>query len=160
MMKKLFLIFLLVVLPFSFLVSCKEKENIKTDSFPAAVNIEENNKKLHLFINGEEYDVAWEDNASVGALISLAEKNEITVKGNLYGNFEQVGAIGQNLPSSDRRLTTNSGDIMLYSGDKIVVFYGSNTWEYTPLGKIRSKTEAELTALLSADSVTIKISYY
>ena len=107
-MKKLLLIFLFVLLPFSILVSCKEKADIKTDSVPATVNKEGNNKKLHLFINDEEYDVAWEDNTSVAALLSLAENKEIMIEATLYGSFEQVGSIGQNLPSSDRRLTTNS----------------------------------------------------
>jgi hypothetical protein len=51
----------------------------------------------------------------------------------MYGGFEQVGSIGQSIARDDEQITTSSGDIALYSGDQIVIFYGSNTWAYTSL---------------------------
>ena len=77
----------------------------------------------------------------------------------MYGGFEQVGSVGTALPQDDVQTTTSAGDIDLYAGDQMVVFYGSNTWAYTRLGHISDKTAEELTALLSNDSVTITLIY-
>ena len=51
-----------------------------------------------------------------------------------------MGALGQDLPTSDRQTTTRAGDIVLYQGNQIVIFYGSNAWSYTRLGKIDDLT--------------------
>jgi hypothetical protein len=75
----------------------------------------------------------------------------------MYGGFEQVGSIGQAISRDDKQTTTEPGDIVLYSGNQIVVFYGSNSWAYTRLGKI-DLTEKELKDLLSNGDVTITLS--
>jgi hypothetical protein len=93
--------------------------------------------------------VAWEDNASVEALKALATEG-LTIEMSMYGGFEQVGSIGQSLPRSDAQTTTASGDIVLYSGNQLVVFYGSNSWAYTRLGHITDQTPAQMKALLDA----------
>ena len=90
------------------------------------------NMKLTLKINDIEVDVIWTDNDSVRALQNLA-KDGLTINMSKYGGFEQVGSIGSTLPSSDTRITTNPGDIVLYSSNQIVIFYDSNTWSYTKL---------------------------
>ena len=74
----------------------------------------------------------------------------------MYGGFEQVGAIGQKLPATDSQITTQAGDVVLYAGDKLVVFYGSNSWAYTKLGKI-DKIAREMKDLLGDHDVTIEI---
>lgn len=74
-----------------------------------------------------------------------------------YGGFEQVGSIGSTLPSADTRITTNSGDIVLYSSNQIVLFYDSNTWSYTKLGHI-NLSKSELTDLLGDEDVVITLS--
>ena len=101
--------------------------------------------------------VDWEDNESVEALKELAAE-DLTIEMSMYGGFEQVGAIGQGLPCSDTQTTTASGDIVLYSGDQLVVFYGSNSWAYTRLGKIIDKTPEEMEELLGNGDVTITLS--
>lgn len=113
---------------------------------------------LKLAINGEELAVTWEDNDSVKALFALAEDGPLTVPMSMYGGFEQVGDIGRRLPSSDAHTTTSPGDIVLYSGDSIVVFYGSNSWAYTRLGRITGKTAGELSELLGGGDVTLTLS--
>ena len=75
----------------------------------------------------------------------------------MYGGFEQVGAIGQNLPRDDSQTTTKAGDIVLYSGNQIVVFYGSNSWAYTRLGHITDKSAQQMADLLGRGDVTITI---
>ena len=101
--------------------------------------------------------VAWEDNASVAALAALAVEG-LTIEMSMYGGFEQVGAIGQNLPRSDAQTTTASGDIVLYSGDQLVMFYGSNSWAYTRLGHIIDQTPAQMKELLGNGDVTVTLS--
>ncbi len=111
--------------------------------------------EILLSINGTEVPVIWEDNDSVKELAQIADDG-LTIEMSMYGGFEQVGPIGQSITSNDEQTTTVPGDIMLYSGDQIVIFYGSNTWAYTSLGKI-DLPEQEITALLSNGDVKICI---
>ncbi len=106
-----------------------------------------------LKINGEEYPVEWENNESVEALKALCP---LTVKLSMYGGFEQVGSLGKSLPKNDEQTTTNYGDIVLYSGNQIVIFYGSNSWAYTRLGPILADKEIMEETLGNGD-VTIEL---
>ena len=110
---------------------------------------------MHMKINEVPVSVEWEDNETVKA---LTEKLPISVKMSMYGRFEQVGSLGRSLPRNDKRITTHAGDIVLYSGNQIVVFYGSNTWAYTKLGRITGKTQSELADLLGKSDAVITIS--
>ena len=110
-----------------------------------------------LTINGEVVSVEWEDNESVEALMDLVSKEPLSIQMSMYGGFEQVGSIGTSLPRNDIQTTTEAGDIVLYSGDQIVVFYGSNSWAYTRLGRITDKDEDELAKMLGKEDVTISI---
>ena len=92
------------------------------------------------------------------ALMELAEEGPVTIQMSMYGGFEQVGPIGTSLPRNDVQTTTESGDIVLYSGNQIVVFYGSNSWAYTRLGHITDQASEGLTALLGNGAVTLTIS--
>jgi outer membrane lipoprotein-sorting protein len=109
-------------------------------------------------IGDTKVNVEWEDNQAVEALRDMAKDGDITIQMSMYGGFEQVGSIGQSLPRDDKQTTTSSGDIVLYSGNQMVVFYGSNSWSYTRLGHISDKDEAEMADLLSNGDVTITIS--
>ncbi|MBR2742268.1 MAG: hypothetical protein IKD89_01620 [Clostridia bacterium] len=113
---------------------------------------------LILKIDGQEVYVAWEDNESVTALREFAEEAPIAIQMSMYGGFEQVGPIGTSLPRDDVQTTTEAGDIMLYSGNQIVVFYGSNSWAYTRLGRIDGLNSSELTSLLGNGAVELIIS--
>jgi len=118
---------------------------------------EEEASMMKMKINDTPVTVAWEDNESVAALKDLA-MNGLTIQMSMYGGFEQVGSIGRHLPSSDVQTSTSSGDIVLYSSNQLVVFYGSNSWAYTRLGHITDKTPEEMQALLSNGDVTITLS--
>ena len=109
-----------------------------------------------LTIGDREVPVTWEDNDSVSDLKVLAQDG-LTIEMSMYGGFEQVGPIGRSITRNDSQTTTSSGDIVLYSGDQIVIFYGSNSWSYTRLGKI-SLSENEMKDLLSNGDVTITFS--
>ena len=109
-----------------------------------------------LKINDTLVDATFYDNASVKELKKLA-KDTLVISVHMYGGFEQVGSIGHRLPSSDQELTTDYGDIVLYSSNQLVIFYGSNTWSYTKLGHIHLSKE-ELKALLSNGDVVATLS--
>lgn len=113
---------------------------------------------MTMMIDGTKVNVEWEDNQAVKRLRDMAKDGDITIQMSMYGGFEQVGSIGQSLPRDDKQTTTRSGDIVLYSGNQMVVFYGSNSWSYTRLGHISDKDEAEMADLLSQGDVKITIS--
>ena len=108
---------------------------------------------MTLSIDGKEMPVTWEDNASVNELKEICP---LKVNMSMYGGFEQVGSIGQSISRDDKQITTEFGDIVLYSGNQIVVFYGSNSWAYTKLGHI-DLSEEELTQLLGNGDVVLEI---
>lgn len=114
---------------------------------------------MHLFIGSTEISVEWEDNESVNALIELVKAEPLIIDMSTYGGFEQVGALGTSLPRDDKQMTAEAGDVVLYSGNRLVIFYGSNSWAYTRLGRVADKTAAEMAELLGSGNVTITISY-
>ena len=115
-------------------------------------------KTLKMKIDGATVTVDWEENESVAALAELVKEKPLTIRMSMYGGFEQVGPLGTNLPRSDVQTTTQAGDIVLYSGNQIVVFYGSNSWSYTRLGHITDKTATQMKDLLGNENVAIEIS--
>ena len=119
--------------------------------------VQEGDNDMQMMIGETPVTVAWEDNASVEALKALAAEG-LTIDMSMYGGFEQVGSIGQSLPRDDQQTTTTSGDIVLYSGNQLVVFYGSNSWAYTRLGHITDQTPEQMKALLGSGDVTITLS--
>ena len=116
----------------------------------------EKDANMIMTIGNTKVDVSWEDNDSVRELRELASSG-ITIQMSMYGGFEQVGSIGQSVTRNDKQTTTEPGDIVLYSGNQLVVFYGSNSWSYTRLGKINLSDE-ELENLLGNGDVTITLS--
>ena len=134
-------------------VAVDDELNVQIEQISVKDINEEAGDGMILKINGEEYPVEWESNESVGA---LKEMCPLTVKMSMYGGFEQVGSLGSSLPRNDEQTTTNYGDIVLYSGDQIVIFYGSNSWAYTRLGHILADKEIMEEALGNGD-VTIDL---
>ena len=112
---------------------------------------------IHLGINGEDLPVIWENNASVEELKQLA-RGGMKILMSKYGGFEQVGDLGAELSRNDVQMTTDPGDIVLYSGDQIVIFYGSNSWAYTKLGRL-NLTQEELEKILGGEDVELSLFY-
>ena len=113
--------------------------------------------ELELAVDGRPLEAIWEDNASVEALKALAVGGlELTAEP--YGGFEQVAALPERIVRDDRQTTAQPGDIMLYNGSSIVLFYGLNSWSYTRLGRISGLDEAELAELFGGGGVTLTLS--
>ena len=118
---------------------------------------EERDTELKMMIGDTPVTVEWEDNETVEALKEAVKTEPLTVQMSMYGGFEQVGSLNMTLPRNDVQTTTSAGDIVLYAGDQLVVFYGSNSWAYTRLGHVSDKTQQELTELLSNGDVTVTL---
>ena len=131
------------VLPLLILTSCIPNSNSSSTS----TKKEENMK---LSIDNQELDVTWEDNDSVKALKGILP---LTINMHEYGGFEQTGSIGQSIVKNDSQIDVVPGDIVLYSGNAISVFYSTSSWSYTRLGHI-TLNKNELNALLNKESVT------
>ena len=150
MSLKRVLLFSLCILVLSGLVGCREKEITDKST------IDDEEAYMKLYFNDTEIPVIWEDNQTVQELMEEADNGDIVVQMALYSDNEQVGSLEKSYTKNDEQITTYSGDIVLYSGDKIVVFYGSNSWAYTRLGKMNIP-EDDVTELLSNGDITLKI---
>ena len=113
-------------------------------------------KDMKLYIDDEELEISWEDNDSVNALKQILP---ISINMHNYGGFEQTGLIGQSIVRNDKQIDVIPGDIVLYNGNQISVFYNASSWSYTKLGHIKNKTNEELNDLLNKDSVTFVLSF-
>ena len=98
------------------------------------------------------------DNSSSRALVELLEKDSITIDMHDYGNFEKVGSLPSSLPRNDTQITTEPGDIILYQGNQITIYYDTNSWNFTLLGKFDGITKAELKKILGKGNVTAVLS--
>ncbi len=94
------------------------------------------------------------DNSSAMAFYELLEKGPVTIRMTDYGNFEKVGPLGTKLPRNDTQITTQAGDIILYQGNQITIYYDTNSWNFTRLGKVDEVTQAELKKILGKGDVT------
>ena len=109
-------------------------------------------------INDELFDVKLENNSATQELVKELKKGNVTVNASEYGGFEKVGDLGFSLPTSDENIGTAPGDIVLYQGDKISLFYGSHSWSYTKLGKIDNVDSNKLKEVLGFGDVTLEFS--
>ena len=96
--------------------------------------------KMNVQIGDHTFTATLEDNQAVAELVEMMEEGSVTITLNDYGGFEKVGSLGRSLTTSNSQTTTTAGDIVLYNGNNIVMFYGSNSWSYTRLGKIDDLT--------------------
>lgn len=114
--------------------------------------------KISLTIGDKTMTATLVDNAATRELTALLSQDPVTIEMDDYGGFEKVGALPQSLPTSNSQITTQPGDIMLYQGRNMVIFYGSNSWSYTRLGKIDGATEESLRQFLGNGSVSVRLS--
>ena len=92
--------------------------------------------KMNVQVGGGSFTATLESNSAVDALIEMMKDEPVVIQMSDYSGFEKVGSLGASLPASNSQTTTHAGDIVLYNGNQIVIFYGSNSWSYTRLGKI------------------------
>ena len=122
-------------------VSIEERETIDWDE---AANAIEPVPTLAIAANGKVFYAHLENNASAQALIEKLSSGAIEVEMHDYGHFEKVGPLPWDLPRTDETITTEPGDVILYQGNQITIYYDQNTWDFTRLAKIEYVTREEL----------------
>ena len=119
------------------------------------VSGDESMDMIKIKINDEAFDVKLENNSATQQLVKELEKGNITVNATEYGGFEKVGDLGLSLPIADENINTSPGDIVLYQGNQISLFYGSHSWSYTKLGKIENIDSNQLKEVLGSGNATL-----
>lgn len=119
-------------------------------------NIKKKEREAMLLeVNGYTFEVELENNTSAKALKEYVSKEKRTLSLDDYGNFEKVGNLGITLPRNDETITTKEGDLILYSGNKLCLYYNQNTWDFTKLGHIKDTTH--LKEVLGKGSVQVTL---
>lgn len=113
--------------------------------------------KMYITIDGKTQCVTLADNIATKALVEKLKQAPVTVTLNSSGGFEIWGTLGFSLPTSNQQMTAQPGDVVLYNGNNICLFYGSNPWSYTRLGKIEGLSESELRTFLKAGESNISV---
>lgn len=169
-------VIMVVIIAISFTMNDKEKSTIEDSS---NINITEeynanhttnkmnniNNSierkedmKLYLKVNNEILTVTLENNSSVDELLEKLKEQDITINMQDYANFEKVGSLGFNLTRNDQQITTEAGDIILYQGNQFVIYYDTNSWNFTKLGYIDNINQEDLKQILGRGNVTVVLS--
>ena len=107
--------------------------------------------------NGRTFYAHFSENSSADALIERLGTGEITVSMHDYGGFEKVGELPWELPRNDLSITTQPGDVILYQGNQITVYYDENTWSFTKLAHIENITGAELLGVFGEGDVDVTL---
>jgi len=113
---------------------------------------------IYAHVNGKVLKILAAENSSADAFLDLLKAGDVTVDMHDYGSFEKVGSLGTSLPRNDEQITTEPGDVILYQGDQITIYYDVNSWSFTRLGKVQDLSQAELKEILGDGNVTITFS--
>ena len=135
-----------------------EKQVTDSKASTKRQNKEEEIDMIKIKVNNNVLDVKLEENEATKSLVERLKNGNITIKANEYGGFEKVGDLGFSLPRNDTSITTSAGDIVLYQGNQISLFYNSNSWSYTKLGKVKNVSSKELKNILGSGDVTLVLS--
>lgn len=152
MTKMTFIHRLMMLVTALVIISCSSDETQAQTS-----NNETMTQKMYITIGDKTASVTLADNSATQALVEKLQQAPVTVTLNSSGGFEIWGPLGFSLPTSNERINAQPGDVILYSGDNICIFYGTNSWTYTRLGKIDNMTASELTTFLKAGENSISV---
>ena len=130
---------------------------ISDETQAQTTNYETMTTKMYITIDGRTEAVTLANNSATQALVAKLQEASVTVTLNSSGGFEIWGALGFSLPTSNEQVNAQPGDIVLYNGNNICIFYGTNSWNYTRLGKIDGLSESELRTFLKACESNISV---
>lgn len=139
------------------IIEATATEEVRPEPTQEISNVMETNT-MNITIGDRVLTATLAENSSVDALKQALSAGPITVDMRDYANMEKVGSLGMNLPTNDQQITTEAGDIILYQGGALVIYYAPNSWSFTRLGKIDNITAQELKAILGGGNVTVVLS--
>ncbi len=173
-MKQIMAILALIV---SFLSGCASDTEPETElnetSVTSEITVDTNNKAvsdtavknekseeniMYIKIGDNTLTAELADNSSADALKEMLSEGSVTIEMSDYANFEKVGDLGKSLPRNDEQITTEAGDLILYQGNSFVIYYDTNSWNFTRLGKIKDVSADELKNILGDGDVTVTLS--
>ncbi|WP_406538114.1 cyclophilin-like fold protein [Fibrobacter sp.] len=114
--------------------------------------------KLKIRMNDTTFTATFEDNSSAKALVEFLQQGEMTLDMHDYGSFEKVADLPKSFPRNDKQIDTDAGDIILYQGNSITIYYDKNSWNFTRLGKIDNVNKARLKQILGEGNATVTFS--
>ncbi len=172
-MKKLSLVFILIFMIIG-TVGCsanfsdgKESQTVDStntqqskstdESDETTKNISDDEQMLYIKVGDSVLEAELSDNSSSEALVELLKKSDITINMSDYADFEKVGELGASLPTNDEQITTKAGDLILYQGNKFVIYYDTNSWNLTKLGEIKNVSQSELKSILGDSDITVTL---
>ena len=129
-----------------------------SDTQPGTSPSEGEETMLYITVNGTTLTATLANNSSAEAFRELLANGPCTIQMSDYGNFEKVGPLGQSLPTNNQQITTEAGDIILYQGNQITIYYDRNSWNFTRLGKINGVTSQQLRDILGSGDVSVTFS--
>ncbi len=155
-MKKLLTPIFVAIIICLFIVGCSKPSS----SIPPVTDDDKDKEEItgmYITINENKLKVTLAENSSVDALVEILKENDITYTADDYGGFEKVGNIGYTLPRNDTQINTQAGDVILYQGNNICLYYGENSWSFTRIGRIEGYTQENLRTLLCAGEGSVQV---
>jgi hypothetical protein len=113
---------------------------------------------IYAHVNGKILKILAAENSSAEAFLDLLKAGDVTIEMHDYGSFEKVGALGTTLPRNDEQITTEPGDVILYQGNQVTIYYDVNSWSFTRLGKVQGLSQAELKEILGTGNAAVTFS--
>ena len=114
--------------------------------------------KIQIAVGDATLTAVPEENPSADAFLALLQEGPITVQMSDYGGMEKVGPLGTDLPRSDSQIHVDAGDVILYQGNQITIYYGTNSWNFTKLATIEGATKESLLDVLGHGDVVVTFS--
>ncbi len=162
----------MLIISLAVLSACETSKNVNVEEETSETTVTESEKvtgnideedvmaKIGVEINGEIFTVEMEDNSSAVALTQKLADGDLSLKLSEYGGFEKVGDLPWTLERNDEKITTSPGDVILYQGNKITIYYAENTWDFTKLGKIVGADEDRFNKLMTQDEINVRFFVY
>lgn len=130
----------------------------KEETVPGISQSSQTSDMLKIEIGQEIFTATLANNSSVDALKELLKDGPLTLKMSDYAGMEKGADLGVTLPQNNQQMNTTAGDIILYQGRTLVIYYDTNSWSLTPIGKINDLDEALLKETLGSGDVTVTFS--
>lgn len=125
--------------------------------YESSDNLNADEYTLYIKVGDSVLEAELSDNSSSEALVELLKKSDITINMSDYADFEKVAELGASLPTNDEQITTKAGDLILYQGNKFVIYYDTNSWSLTKLGEIKNVSQSELKSILEGSDITVTL---
>ena len=149
---------LLLALMLLLLTGCSSTQPTEASTSEESESKKGTDRMFYAHVNGSVLSILGADNSSADAFLDLLKTGDVTIDMHDYGSFEKVGPLGTTIPGNDEQITTEPGEVILYQGNQVTIYYDVNSWSFTRLGKVQGLSQAELKEILGDGNVTVTFS--